>query len=66
VQHFTKAEIRQIEDRYQDFLNAIRHKFDEERLARKKHFVLQMLRTMALNENRANRTLFIPLPLPKL
>ena len=34
MQHFTKAEIRQIEDRYQDFLNAIRHKFDEERLAR--------------------------------
>ena len=34
VQHFTKAEIRQIEDRYQDFLKAIEHKFDEERLAR--------------------------------
>ena len=34
MQHFTKAEIRQIEDRYQDFLKAIEHKFDEERLAR--------------------------------
>jgi len=34
VQHFTKAEIRQIEDRYQDFLNVIRDKFDEGRLER--------------------------------
>jgi GTP diphosphokinase / guanosine-3',5'-bis(diphosphate) 3'-diphosphatase len=34
VQHFTKAEIRQIEDRYQDFLNVIRDKFDEGRLMR--------------------------------
>ena len=34
MQHFTKAEIRQIEDRYQDFLKEVRHKFDEGRLAR--------------------------------
>lgn len=34
MQHFNKAEIRQIEDRYQDFLKAIKVKFDEERLAR--------------------------------
>lgn len=34
MQHFNKAEIRQIEDRYQDFLKAIQIKFDEERLAR--------------------------------
>lgn len=34
MQHFTKAEIRQIEDRYQDFLKAIQGKFDPERLAR--------------------------------
>ena len=34
MQHFNKAEIRQIEDRYQDFLKVIRNKFDEERLAR--------------------------------
>ena len=34
MQHFTKAEIRQIEDRYQDFLKVIQPKFDEERLAR--------------------------------
>jgi GTP diphosphokinase / guanosine-3',5'-bis(diphosphate) 3'-diphosphatase len=34
VQHFSKAEIRQIEDRYQDFLNVIKDKFDEERLKR--------------------------------
>jgi GTP diphosphokinase / guanosine-3',5'-bis(diphosphate) 3'-diphosphatase len=34
LQHFNKAEIRQIEDRYQDFLKAIQIKFDEERLAR--------------------------------
>jgi GTP diphosphokinase / guanosine-3',5'-bis(diphosphate) 3'-diphosphatase len=34
LQHFNKAEIRQIEDRYQDFLKAIEDKFDEERLLR--------------------------------
>ncbi len=34
MQHFNQAEIRQIEDRYQDFLKAIKGKFDEERLAR--------------------------------
>ncbi|WP_297091682.1 RelA/SpoT family protein [uncultured Draconibacterium sp.] len=34
MQHFTKAEIRQIEDRYQDFLKVIKDKFDEGRLAR--------------------------------
>ncbi len=34
MQHFNKAEIRQIEDRYQDFLKVIQEKFDEERLAR--------------------------------
>ena len=34
MQHFSKAEIRQIEDRYQNFLNSIQNKFDEERLAR--------------------------------
>jgi len=34
VQHFTKAEIRHIEDRYQDFLKVIKDKFDEGRLAR--------------------------------
>ncbi len=34
MQHFTQAEIRQIEDRYQDFLKVIRGKFDDERLAR--------------------------------
>jgi len=34
VQHFNKAEIRQIEDRYQDFLKVIQNKFDEERLTR--------------------------------
>ncbi len=34
MQHFTKAEIRQIEDRYQDFLKVIKNKFDEGRLAR--------------------------------
>jgi GTP diphosphokinase / guanosine-3',5'-bis(diphosphate) 3'-diphosphatase len=34
VQHFNQAEIRQIEDRYQDFLKAIQNKFDEERLTR--------------------------------
>jgi len=34
VQHFTQAEIRHIEDRYQDFLKVIQDKFDEERLAR--------------------------------
>ncbi|HZH74195.1 MAG TPA: RelA/SpoT family protein, partial [Mariniphaga sp.] len=34
MQHFNQAEIRQIEDRYQDFLNVIKGKFDEERMAR--------------------------------
>lgn len=34
MQHFNKAEIRQIEDRYQDFLKVIKEKFDKERLAR--------------------------------
>ncbi|MDB4584881.1 RelA/SpoT family protein, partial [Draconibacterium sp.] len=34
VHHFTKAEIRHIEDRYEDFLKEIRNKFDDERLAR--------------------------------
>ncbi len=34
MQHFTQAEIRHIEDRYEDFLKEIRNKFDEERLAR--------------------------------
>ncbi len=34
MQHFNKAEIRQIEDRYQDFRKVIQDKFDEERLAR--------------------------------
>ena len=34
MQHFTKAEIRHIEDRYQDFLKVIKNKFDEGRLAR--------------------------------
>lgn len=34
MQHFTKAEIRHIEDRYEDFLKEIRDKFDETRLAR--------------------------------
>jgi GTP pyrophosphokinase len=34
VQHFTKAEIRYIEDCYEDFLKEIRNKFDDERLAR--------------------------------
>ncbi len=34
MQHFTQAEIRHIEDRYQDFLKVIQDKFDEERLAR--------------------------------
>ncbi len=34
MQHFTQAEIRQIEDSYQDFLKVIQNKFDEERLAR--------------------------------
>lgn len=34
MQHFTKAEIRQIEDRYEGFLKSIRQKFDESRLAR--------------------------------
>jgi len=34
VQHFTQAEIRYIEDCYEDFLKEIRNKFDQERLAR--------------------------------
>lgn len=34
MQHFNQAEIRQIEDRYQDFLKVIQGKFDEKRLAR--------------------------------
>jgi GTP pyrophosphokinase len=34
MQLFTQAEIRYIEDRYQDFLKVIHEKFDEERLAR--------------------------------
>lgn len=34
MQHFTQAEIRHIEDRYQDFLKVIKDKFDEGRLAR--------------------------------
>lgn len=34
MQHFTKAEIRHIEDRYEDFLKEIRDKFDETRIAR--------------------------------
>lgn len=34
MQHFTKAEIRDIEDRYQDFLKVIKDKFDEGRLER--------------------------------
>lgn len=34
VQHFTPAEIRHIEDRYEDFLKEIRDKFDESRIQR--------------------------------
>jgi GTP pyrophosphokinase len=34
LQHFNKAEIRQIEDRYQDFLKVIKDKFDDKRLER--------------------------------
>lgn len=34
MQHFTKAEIRHIEDRYQDFRKEIEHKFDTGRLER--------------------------------
>lgn len=34
MQHFTKAEIRHIEDRYEDFLKEIRNKFDDKRIAR--------------------------------
>jgi GTP pyrophosphokinase len=34
VQHFTPAEIRYIEDCYEDFLKELRNKFDEERLSR--------------------------------
>lgn len=34
MQHFTQAEIRHIEDCYEDFLKEIRNKFDEERMNR--------------------------------
>lgn len=34
MQHFTKAEIRHIEDRYESFLKEIRDKFDDTRIAR--------------------------------
>ena len=34
MQHFTQAEIRYIEDCYEDFLKELRNKFDDERLAR--------------------------------
>lgn len=34
MQHFTPAEIRYIEDCYEDFLKELRNKFDEERLSR--------------------------------
>lgn len=34
MQHFTQAEIRHIEDRYEDFVKELRNKFDEERLSR--------------------------------
>ncbi len=34
MQHFTKAEIRLIEDRYEDFRKEVSEKFDEKRLAR--------------------------------
>lgn len=34
MQHFTQAEIRYIEDCYEDFLKEISNKFDQERLAR--------------------------------
>jgi len=34
VQHFTPAEIRYIEDCYEDFLKEVRNKFDDDRLAR--------------------------------
>lgn len=34
MQHFTKAEIRHIEDRYEDFLKEIRDKFDQKRVER--------------------------------
>lgn len=34
MQHFTPAEIRHIEDRYQDFLKEIQNKFDEGRMER--------------------------------
>lgn len=34
MQHFTKAEIRLIEDRYEDFRKEINEKFDDKRLAR--------------------------------
>ena len=34
VQHFTKAEIRQIDDLYQEFMKVIKAKFDRERVER--------------------------------
>ena len=34
MQHFTPAEIRYIEDCYEDFIKELRNKFDDERLAR--------------------------------
>ncbi len=34
MQHFTPAEIRYIEDCYEDFIRELRNKFDDERLAR--------------------------------
>ncbi len=34
MQHFTQAEIRYIEDCYEDFIKELRNKFDDERLAR--------------------------------
>ena len=34
MQHFTKAEIRQIDDCYEDFLKEVRDKFDKKRLSR--------------------------------
>jgi GTP diphosphokinase / guanosine-3',5'-bis(diphosphate) 3'-diphosphatase len=34
VQHFTPAEIRYIEDCYEDFIKELRNKFDDERLTR--------------------------------
>ena len=34
MQHFTKAEIRHIQDCYEDFLKEVHNKFDKERLSR--------------------------------